>query len=338
VRVYYSEVFMEHKPPGRHPENPGRLPPIISGVKRAGVEIRNVVDFDEGILRLAHDEEYVSRIKSIRHTTFIDGDTYVCERTFHAAVVAANAVLRAAQDVLKEGGSAYAVVRPPGHHAGRSGRGMGAPTQGFCIFNNVAITALALGEGVAVVDVDAHMGNGTAEILYDRDILYISTHQDPLTLYPGVGFPEQVGRGRGEGFTVNIPLPPGSGDDVYSEVLEGIVMPILKQYGPRIILVSLGWDSHERDPLTDLMLSVNSYLSLAELLSSLQVPIVYALEGGYDHWVLEQGSYALSMFHLGRRVRVDDRTESDQKTLHRFRSKSLREVKMHVGRYWRIDV
>lgn len=153
---------------------------------------------------------------------FIDADTYVSPGTCKAARHAVGAVLRGGIDKVLSGewNAAYAIVRPPGgHHVGHGGRALMAPTQGFCIFNNVAIGAVyAIEHGisrVAILDVDAHHGNGTQEIFYkDPKVLYISLHQDPLTIYPGTGFIDDVGEGEGEGFNVNVPpLPPFTADD-----------------------------------------------------------------------------------------------------------------------------
>ena len=188
----------------------------------------------------------------------------------------------------------YAAVRPPGHHAGRD------RAAGFCIFNNVAYAAQRLldetsAERIAILDFDAHWGDGTAEIFYDRrDVLYISFHQDPRTLYPGRGFPEELGRGEGRGYTVNIIMPPYANDAMYAEAWERIARPILEQYNPHAVLVSLGFDAHMDDPLTDLALSLTGYwwllhetLRTAEKLGVKGIAV--ALEGGYDLRVLREG-------------------------------------------------
>lgn len=333
LRAIYSRVFLEHKPMQRHPENPARLNSVVAGLVKAGVPIIEEFDVDESLPYLAHEREYVEFIRSLRGYTNIDSDTYFSSDSYKAAIHAVSAAVYAVKAALREGTSFYVAVRPPGHHAGRRGRALGAPSQGFCIFNNAAIAALTGGEKTAVIDVDVHHGNGTQEILYEKDILYISTHQDPYTLYPGTGRIDEVGAGAGEGYNINIPLPPYSGDDIYVEVVNRIIVPILKQYGPRLVVVSLGWDAHTSDPLAELELTVNSYIYLIERLMALGVPIVYVLEGGYSYNVLENGTFSLAMLYRGEKVRLEQWSETDPHVASRAR-KVIREVIKTHAQFW----
>ncbi|MEZ0248924.1 MAG: histone deacetylase family protein [Thermoproteus sp.] len=337
MKVYYTEIFKGHEVGAGHPENPRRLDYALLGVKEAdaaAVEPRLRDDVRERV-ETAHRRDYVNYVEDLCNAgslTELDGDTWISPGTCRAAYMAVSAIL----DALDSSEHAYVLARPPGHHAGASGRALTAPTQGFCIFNTAAIGALYL-EGTAVVDIDVHHGNGTQEILYDRDVLYISTHQDPLTIYPGTGFPDDVGRGRGEGYNVNVPMPPGLGDDGFKRAVDEIIMPILRQYGPRRVVVSLGWDAHREDPLADMGLSLNGYRHAIRSLLSLRVPVVFLLEGGYNYDVLREGSKMLvrEMAGLGY-APSEEQTVSDHRVWNKF-SATLREVKTIHSRYWRLD-
>jgi acetoin utilization deacetylase AcuC-like enzyme len=336
VKVYYGDVFKGHETGPGHPENPGRLDYALAGVREAGVPLSAPRARDDVAQRLetAHGRDYIRYVEdlcSLGNLTELDGDTWVSPGTCAAALAAVSAML----DALDSKEHAYILARPPGHHAGRSGRALTAPTQGFCIFNTAAVGAL-YGEGVAVVDIDVHHGNGTQEILYDRDVLYISTHQDPLTLYPGTGFPDEVGRGRGEGYNVNVPMPPGLGDDGFKEIFDDVVMPILRQYGPSALVVSLGWDAHKEDPLADMGLTLNGYRYAIKSLLSLNVPAVFLLEGGYNYSVIREGSKMLAMELAGLgRAPPEEPSASDHSVWGRM-SRVLAEVRSIQSKYWRL--
>jgi acetoin utilization deacetylase AcuC-like enzyme len=217
-----------------------------------------------------------------------------------------------------------------------------APTQGFCIFNNVAIgSAYALSRGarrVAVLDVDVHHGNGTQEIFYDDPrVLYISLHQDPATLYPGTGFIEEIGEGEGEGYNVNIPLPPLSGDDVYGRALDEIVWPMIREFRPSIIIVSLGFDAHEGDPMANMRLSLNSYLRIYRGLREYGVGVVYALEGGYNYEVLSAGSRLLVETMNGANVEAAEEPTVTNGPVLRRGEEVIREVKETLRSRWSLD-
>ncbi|MGC8994545.1 MAG: histone deacetylase family protein [Pyrobaculum sp.] len=334
--VYYSDVFKKHVPPFRHPEAPDRLDYLVEGVLEAGAVVKepemraDVWD----LIYAVHDKGYVDYVKRMceRGGAEIDGDTYVSPGTCDAAALSVSAVVNA----IDRREVALVASRPPGHHAGFVGRALTAPTQGFCIFNTAAIGALYLGEGAAVVDIDVHHGNGTQEILYAKDLLYISTHQHPATLYPGTGYPEEVGEGRGEGFNINIPLPPGTGDDIYVKVVDEFIIPILRQYNPRLVIVSLGWDAHRDDPLADLNLSLKGYLYAIDAILKLQKPTVFLLEGGYNRSVIKRGTKALiRLATAGEFAPGEAQTESAPGVYKRFEELAI-EVRRHAGRYWRL--
>jgi acetoin utilization deacetylase AcuC-like enzyme len=221
-------------------------------------------------------------------------DTYVSPASYDAALLAAGGLVEATRAVLDgEVTNAFALVRPPGHHALR-GRGMG-----FCLFNNVAIAArYALAEQgverVLIVDFDVHHGNGTQEEFEtDPDVMYISTHQYPH--YPGTGYWDETGHGPGKGSIVNIPLAGGVGDEGFDQILLEIVEPVAWRFQPQLVLVSAGYDAHWDDPLANMRLSVAGYAGMARVLRDLaeelcEGHLVFTLEGGYH---LEALAYSI---------------------------------------------
>ncbi|RLF47650.1 MAG: histone deacetylase [Thermoplasmata archaeon] len=282
LSVVYHPEYEEHVIWDGHPERPERLAAIrewlISVLGHEPSYVEPEIAKKDDLLSV-HAEEYVSFVESF--DGLMDPDTYVHgDKTYRIALRAVGGALKAAEMALSSTPT-FALVRPPGHHATSLHGG------GFCYFNNIAVAANRLMERykVAIVDIDAHHGNGTAEIFGDTDkVLYISTHE--WGIYPGTGRAEDVGNADGEGFTVNIPMPHGSGDSSYSEALNRVILPIINEYKPHILLVSLGADAHYMDPLTSLTLSTAGYRSLAlSLLSyankSCKGRIAYMLEGGY---------------------------------------------------------
>lgn len=307
----YSPTFLEHNAGPQHPERPDRLRAIVNHLHASGVwddlAVWEPAPIDPTRLGLVHTREHVEMIRELvaRGGGRIDADTRASVGSWDAALRAAGGVVDACERVADGAlDNAYCVVRPPGHHA--------TPTQamGFCLFNNVAVAVaslLATGRArrVAILDYDVHHGNGTQDAFYERqDVLYISTHQWPL--YPGTGDARERGRGAGEGYTINIPLPPGSGDRVYAQALTTVVEPALRRYAPDFLMVSLGFDAFWADPLAQLRLSIGegytpliaSACALADELCGGRV--VVALEGGYDLNALAHGSDAACRLLLGQ--------------------------------------
>lgn len=234
----------------------------------------------------------------------IDADTVVSADSWEASLRAAGGLVEAT-DKVSAGAldNAFCLVRPPGHHA-TPDRAMG-----FCVFNSVAISAawlLASGRAsrIAILDYDVHHGNGTQDAFFSRaDVLYVSTHQYPL--YPGTGHWRETGSGAGTGYTLNLSLPPGSGDDVFGAALSHIVEPAVRRYAPEFVLVSLGFDAFWNDPLANLRLSIGgAYTPLLRSARDLAQDlcggrIVVGLEGGYDLGALAHGADAVCRLLLG---------------------------------------
>lgn len=294
---------LDHVAPWDHPERPERISAAVEGARESRVEIVEVEarPATRTELLAVHNERYLERVQRVAMEGggALDSDTYVSAASWTAAQHAAGAGLTAVETI--EGGFAdfgFAAVRPPGHHA------EAARAMGFCLLNNVAVTAAALvkrGSKVAVVDWDAHHGNGTQDLFSGSpDVLYLSIHHAPF--YPGTGRVEEVGGGLGTGTSVNIPLPAGSGGPSYRDAFARIVLPVIDQYGPDWLLVSAGYDSHAEDPLGGMGLVASDYEAMAASLGITmdRTNTVFILEGGYNlNAVAESVAATLNGFAFG---------------------------------------
>ncbi|MGD8394733.1 MAG: histone deacetylase [Candidatus Eiseniibacteriota bacterium] len=288
-------IFTDHRPPGGdHPERPERLEAVRGWLERSGLGARceplEPPPVDDDAVLAVHDADYLESLRRFvadagtRGGGYLNADTYAVAASLEAARRAAGGLVAAVDRVLA--GSldrALSLGRPPGHHATRS------DSMGFCLLNSVAIAAVHArrrGAGkVLVVDWDVHHGNGTQDIFYDDpDVIFFSTHQWPL--YPGTGRMSDIGTGDAAGATVNVPLPPGTGDDGYRRVFEQMLVPLAARHRPDLILVSAGFDAHVADPLAAMNVTTAGFGAMAQIVAALADEyaggrLVASLEGGY---------------------------------------------------------
>lgn len=300
VAIVEDRRFSEHRSPDDHPERPERLAAVGRAIseRRDRLVALDARPADEAELVAVHPADHLRQIAAAARIapTRLDADTYVSKASYEVALLAAGATIDAARAVA-EGrvDAAFAAVRPPGHHA-EANRAMG-----FCLFNNVAVAAQALRrdgvERLLILDWDVHHGNGTQHFFEaDRDVLFCSSHQFPF--YPGTGDFIEAGRGAGTGATVNVPLPPGCGDDEYVGVLRRVVVPVALAFRPELILVSCGFDAHRDDPLASMQVSGAGFAEMTRTLRVLAETVcggrvVFVLEGGYAASGLYEGTSAV---------------------------------------------
>jgi acetoin utilization deacetylase AcuC-like enzyme len=291
VMVLTDDSSYYHDVPG-HPETAQRLQAIgrhlLADPTLRTLPALAAEQADPALVLGAHDDAHLRRIEQAARGggCWIDPDTYCTDRSYEIALRAAGAAVGAVDAVCSgTAASAFALVRPPGHHATRR-RAMG-----FCLFNNAAVAARAAqrqhGMGrVAVVDIDVHHGNGTQDVFYaDPSVLYCSLHQWPL--YPGTGRRGETGEGAGVGTTVNAPLPPGTAAEEWLETFDRVVAPAVRAHAPDLVVVSAGYDGHRADPLAQLQLETSTYAEVARRITEIAGECaggrtVWVLEGGYD--------------------------------------------------------
>ena len=335
VLVAAHPAFAAHRTGPWHPERPDRLVAAHAGAAAAPVDL---VEFaparaELDMLARVHLPDYVDSIKRFCAAGGgeLDPDTVVVPDSWEAALRSAGAGPGAAE-LLQHGAAevAFLPIRPPGHHA------LEDRAMGFCIFNNVAITARYLtemGNRVAIVDWDVHHGNGTQEtFLMNPDVLYVSLHEFPA--YPGSGWVDEVGIGPATGTAVNFPMPTGTAGDVYRASFERVILPILSAFKPDWLLVSAGYDAHRADPLAGLDLLESDYAAMGAALRPVVGPgrTILFLEGGYNLTAIERSVTATLQGFAG--VPVPDEAERTVSGLRSWRT--LEFVVEAQQRYWQV--
>lgn len=289
IAYFYPHGHEGHSQPG-HPERPERVEAVrraleAAGLWQLGLQV-SAQPVSSELLGSIHSAKMLAAIQEYSQLERnLDADTYTTTQTWPLALQAAGGAIALAGAVWRgEAACGFALTRPPGHHATRT------KPMGFCLLNNVALAAQSLldagAKRLAILDLDVHHGNGTQDIFYERsDVLFCSTQQLPL--WPGSGRLSERGAGAGTGYTANLPLPPGSGDDAFAAAYGELFPALLDRFEPEMLLVSIGFDSHWKDPLANLQVSTNGY---AQAIRSLRAwaqahcdgKIALFLEGGYD--------------------------------------------------------
>ena len=349
--VIFSPEYFKHNPGRGHPESAKRLGIIVNELKKGKLSKSKNWKFVAPEKARIEDVELVHDVKYIKFVeTFCKSggglmdleDTVASPESFEVALYAVGGTLKAVDLVMeKRFENAFALVRPPGHHAEKF------CAKGFCIFNNVAIAARHLLkkfnlQRILILDIDAHHGNGTQETFYETNkVLYISLHQNPQA-FPGTGFIDEIGEGDGLGYNVNIPFPFRTSDQIYLKAIREIITPIIYQYKPQFILVSAGLDGHYTDPVASLSLSALCYQEIYEIIVNLASEtckgrLVSVLEGSYSLKFVGKIAAAVIAKMSGALYIVDDKVPATSKRSRRQCENIIEDVKEVQKVFWNID-
>jgi acetoin utilization deacetylase AcuC-like enzyme len=349
--LIFSPIYYRHNPGRGHPESARRLRAIVRELKKSklqGVGNWQFVKPEKARLKdigLVHGLEYIEFVENMCKSggglLDMEGDTVASPESFDVALYAIGGTLKAVNLVMKgEFRNAFALVRPPGHHAGKYS------ARGFCIFNNVAIAAKYLLKEfelkrILILDIDAHHGNGTQEIFYETNkVLYIGLHEDPRE-FPRKGFIDEIGEGEGLGYNVNVPLPFRTGDRIYLKAMNEVVTPIIRQYKPQFVLVSAGLDGHYADPVGSLSLSALCYEEVYETIFNAASEmcggkLVLVLEGGYSLRFIGELAVAAVAKMSGAIYSIEDKVRITRKRINEQGEKLIKEVKQVQKAFWNI--
>jgi acetoin utilization deacetylase AcuC-like enzyme len=338
--IVADRAYMAHMAGRHHPERPERIAALLQmaeELKRPELKRYRPRPASIAELELCHGADYiesVARTAKVERFDF-DGDTHTSAETWATTRLAAGGVLTAVEAVADgDVDNGFAIVRPPGHHARPE------TAMGFCFFNNAAIAAKWLIEHrglnrVLILDWDVHHGNGTQEMFYETSkVLYMSTHQYPF--YPGTGWFDEVGSGAGAGFIVNAPMPANFGDGEYLPVFDNLLIPIARQFKPEFVLISAGFDCHQRDPLGGMRVSEQGFTAMARRMTALAAEccdgkIVAVLEGGYDLQALAEGSRAV-IEEFGRDAEAVALSQASQRVV-----PLIDRARHFLSPYWKLD-
>jgi acetoin utilization deacetylase AcuC-like enzyme len=348
--VFYHPAFLKHEMGFSHPERPERLTAVMQFLEKKKVFKNGQIVLQKPSavkltdLERVHPKDYIDLIHNASdREARLDADTRTSKGSYNAAILAAGSGISAWEQIQAGNlDNAFALVRPPGHHANAQS------ARGFCLFNNISvlaryITATVPDSRVLILDIDAHHGNGTQEIHYaESAILYLGFHQDGRTLYPGYsGYIDELGEGPGKGYNVNLPLPPGTTDTSFLLGLSTLFPPIVEQFQPTAILVSAGYDGHFRDYLTGLQFSADAYLKSAQLAMEAankhcQGRLVMFLEGGYDLQALTESIYNTLIAMSGQGTPVHEKSPTEDPRISKYMTTLLNEVRGLLKPWWTI--
>ncbi|MBN2155556.1 MAG: histone deacetylase [Candidatus Lokiarchaeota archaeon] len=366
VGIVYDHIYAEHKTNlmYSHPERADRVIHAISRLREEGMYGENrrsnffeiqprLAALEE--IHLAHSESLITEIqeKTVRAAKFhqnltTDPDTVLSGESYTAALYAAGGNFSAI-DAIFDGiiNSAFILCRPPGHHANVSA------SRGFCVFNNIILATQYLMrekriKKVAIIDWDAHAGNGSEDIVYsgvpnvpeEAELLFFSIHQDPRTLYPGTCFPEDIGQGKQKGKIVNITLPPRSGDDCVQLALDHLILPMLREFKPEYILFSAGFDGHHRDHLTNLGYTSQGYGKIIDKVMPVaeefaQGRMSLTLEGGYNLEAQSNSIVNVVSKLSGAGLIIEEDQKTNDQCLEYTENKLIPYLKKLLGPYWK---
>jgi acetoin utilization deacetylase AcuC-like enzyme len=273
MELLYNNIFLEHET-GSHPENKKRLDAFKHLPNTHYPDAREW-------LRLVHTEAYIQQVeKACADGKWLDMDTITSSNSFLVATAGVGLAMRAMEE------KAFAIMRPPGHHAYPD------KASGFCLFNTIAVVAQYLvneGKKVLIFDFDGHLGDGTEAIFYNTDqVLFWSLHQYPA--FPGNGYIDEIGMGKGKGYSINVPLPSGTGDDIFLKAVQEF-MPVVEQFKPDVVAVSAGFDAHLYDPLLGLRITGSTYYKIGAMLKERFDHVFAILEGGYNLEYMPKSAY-----------------------------------------------
>ncbi|QSR87979.1 histone deacetylase family protein [Methylacidiphilum caldifontis] len=287
-----SEKFAQHRPPSGHPESPARITEVLPKLREDFLDSVLWIEpttASETWIERVHTPQYVEKVKKTQKCPMVlldGGDTFAHGPSYEVALLAVGAALTAVDKVMShEIKNAFCLVRPPGHHA------LANAAMGFCLFNTVAIAARYALEKhglkrIFIIDWDVHHGNGTQDIFYeDPHVFYVSLHQFPH--YPGTGKTSEIGKGEGEGYTLNLCMPRGASDKDYEKAFYEKILPAIDRFKPELIFISAGFDGHKDDPLGEIYLTEKGFETMTQLVKNAaerhcQGKIISVLEGGYN--------------------------------------------------------
>jgi acetoin utilization deacetylase AcuC-like enzyme len=295
ISLVHSPEYAQHQT-GNHPENQKRLEVMMNSLQEDGllehIDLYEPTPANEEDILRVHTNEHLKYLKSFTESGggYLDYDTYASPKSYQIAKLAAGGAIKASELVLNQYDFAYSMARPPGHHATPN------KAMGFCLINNLAIALEYLRkthglQKFMILDFDAHYGNGTAEIFYqDPQVLYISIHQDPHTIFPGTGFTTEIGAGDGKGLNMNLVMAPGSGTADYIYILQKVLEPVCSQFNAEFYFLDVGFDGHREDPLSSLQLDDDFYPWVACHMQKITPKMVLILEGGYSENAMAQSN------------------------------------------------